>query len=219
MFKGIVFDLDGTLVNTLDDLKNAINNALKTLNYPFSYSLEETKKLIGSGTKNLCRRAIASLSLGEEKVEELFCEFTKQYNEHQLDNARLYDGVLDTLRLLKEKNIKVAVLSNKVHHNTKEILSCLCKNFDFDYVLGQVSYFPLKPDPTSLNYIISKLGLNKEEILYVGDSDTDMKTGRNAKVKICAVTYGFREKEELETYSPDYMIDNFSELIYIVVNR
>lgn len=216
MYRAVVFDLDGTLVYTLEDLKNAINSALKNLGYSFCYSLEDTKRLIGSGTKNLCRRAIDSLNPSEEEVEILFREFTKEYNMHQLDNASLYEGVMDVLIELKKRGIKVAILSNKVDKNTKEIISHLCKNFTFDYILGQTSIYPLKPDPTSLFKVIEEIKVKKEEVLYVGDSDTDMKTGKNARVDVCAVTYGFREKEVLETYKPRYMIDSIKEILKII---
>lgn len=216
MYKAVIFDLDGTLVYTLEDLKNSINSALKNLNYPFSYSLEETKRLIGSGTKNLCRRAISSLNPQDEEVEILFKEFTREYNEHQLDNASLYDGVMDVLIELRKKGIKLAILSNKVDKNTKEIISHLCKDFTFDFILGQTTIYPLKPDPTSLFKVIEELKVENDEVLYVGDSDTDMKTGNNAHVDVCAVTYGFREKEVLESYDPKYMIDSIKEILKIV---
>lgn len=216
MYKAVIFDLDGTLVYTLEDLKNSINSALKKLNYPFSYSLEETKRLIGSGTKNLCRRAISSLNPQDEEVEILFKEFTREYNEHQLDNASLYDGVMDVLIELRKKGIKLAILSNKVDKNTKEIISHLCKDFTFDFILGQTTIYPLKPDPTSLFKVIEELKVENDEVLYVGDSDTDMKTGNNAHVDVCAVTYGFREKEVLESYNPKYMIDSIKEILKIV---
>ena len=216
MYKAVIFDLDGTLVYTLEDLKNSINLALKNLNYHFSYSLEETKRLIGSGTKNLCRRAISSLNPQDEEVEILFKEFTREYNEHQLDNASLYDGVMDVLIELRKKGIKLAILSNKVDKNTKEIISHLCKGFSFDFILGQTTIYPLKPDPTSLFKVIEELKVENDEVLYVGDSDTDMKTGNNAHVDVCAVTYGFREKEVLESYNPKYMIDSIKEILKIV---
>ena len=216
MYKAVIFDLDGTLVYTLEDLKNSINSALKKLNYPFSYSLEETKRLIGSGTKNLCRRAISFLNPQDEEVEILFKEFTREYNEHQLDNASLYDGVMDVLIELRKKGIKLAILSNKVDKNTKEIISHLCKDFTFDFILGQTTIYPLKPDPTSLFKVIEELKVENDEVLYVGDSDTDMKTGNNAHVDVCAVTYGFREKEVLESYNPKYMIDSIKEILKIV---
>ena len=216
MIKLVIFDLDGTLVNTLEDLKNAINIALKNKNYPFKYTLEETKGLIGCGTKVLCKRAISSLNPSEDMWKDLFLEFSKQYNLHQLDNARPYEGVNETINALHKLGIKCAVLSNKVDANSKMIINTLFKENTFDYVLGQLENMPLKPNPCGLNKVIDYFKLNKDEVLYVGDSDTDMETARNGEVKVCAVTYGYREKSLLESYNPDFMINSIYELIKIV---
>jgi phosphoglycolate phosphatase len=215
-YKAVIFDLDGTLVNTIDDLSQAINIALKNKGYPFSYDNEGTKKLIGQGTKVLCQRAIAPLNPTEEMWKDLFVEFSKQYNIHELDHAHLYEGVLDTVNELKSLGLKVAVLSNKVDHNSKDIISHLCPEGTFDIVQGQLDNVPLKPDPTSLFNLMKRLGVNKDEVLYVGDSDTDMKTSKNAGVDEVAVTYGFRDKAILEEFKPKFMINNLKDLIKII---
>ena len=112
--------------------------------------------------------------------------------------------------------MKTAILSNKKEENTREIVAHLCKENTFDQIVGKREEFPLKPDPTSLNYLIALLGVDKDEVLYVGDSDTDMKTADNLSLRKVAVTYGYRDKEILEQYKPDYMIDDFREIQTIV---
>jgi len=216
MVKAVVFDLDGTTVNTLDDLMQAINLALEIKGYPFHYDLDGTKKLIGEGTKTLCKRAIASLNPSEEQWKDLFKEFTKQYNIHQLDHAHLYNGVLDAINEIKKQGIKVCTLSNKVDKNVKEIVEKLFPKNTFDYVLGQLEDMPLKPDPTGLYRVLNEIGVNKEKILYVGDSDTDMKTGKNADVTTVAVTWGFRDRDVLESFNPKYIINNPKELLELI---
>lgn len=216
MIKACIFDLDGTIVDTLVDLSRAINFALKEKGYDISYSLEETKSLIGQGTKVLCKRALKPFNVTVEDELDLFKEFSNQYNIHQLDNAKLFKGVKETLTKIKLDGIKIAILSNKVDKNSKKIIYSLVGEDFFDIVQGQLENVPLKPDPTSLLNLIDRLGVKKEEILYVGDSDTDMKVGKNANVKTIAVTYGYREKELLKSFEPDFMIDKIEDLIKII---
>ena len=216
MYKAVIFDLDGTLVYTLEDLKNAINLALEIKGYPYQYNLEETKGLIGSGTKVLCQRAIKKDSVTEDEWMDLFLEFSRQYKIHQLDNVALYDGILDLIKQLKDDGYKIAVLSNKVDKNTKDIISYLFKDNPFDYILGQLENMPLKPDPEGLYRVLKELDLKEDEILYIGDSDTDMKTGINARVDVCAVTWGFRNRDILASYNPKYLINSPKELCKIL---
>ena len=182
MYKYVIFDLDGTLIDTLDDLKKGINFALKELGYNISYTKEETKFLIGEGTRNLCARAIKNIPHTEEDEETLFKEFTRLYKLHQLDDTRPFFHVEELLKLLKENNIKTAVLSNKVEQNVVDILTYLKLDSYFEIIRGQRNDIPLKPNPSSLNNLILDLAASKEEVLYVGDSDVDMVVSRNAEI-------------------------------------
>lgn len=219
MIKAVIFDLDGTLIDTLQDLSNSINLAMKNRGYDISYNKEETKNLIGSGTKVLCKRALSKYSASDEDIEEVYKEFSKQYRLHQLDNTKPYNGVKEGLLALKRLGCKIAVLSNKVEENTKYIINSLLGESLFDIVRGQRINVPLKPDPTSLNDIIEELFVKKEEVLYVGDSDTDMKTADNLGVKKVAVTWGFRDISLLLQYKPDYVLKQFSDIVEIVKNK
>ncbi len=216
MYKYVIFDLDGTLIDTLDDLKKGINFALKELGYNISYTKEETKLLIGEGTRNLCIRAIKNIPHTEEDEEILFKEFTRQYKLHQLDDTRPFYHVEELLKLLKESNIKVAVLSNKVEQNVVDILSYLKLDSYFEIIRGQRKDIPLKPNPSSLNNLILDLGAKKEDVLYVGDSDVDMIVSRNASVDVVAVTYGYRDIELLKKYHPNYIISDPLEIYNLV---
>ncbi len=216
MYKYVIFDLDGTLIDTLDDLKKGINFALKELGYNISYTKEETKLLIGEGTRNLCIRAIKNIPHTEEDEEILFKEFTRQYKLHQLDDTRPFYHVEELLKLLKESNIKVAVLSNKVEQNVVDILSYLKLDSYFEIIRGQRKDIPLKPNPSSLNNLILDLGAKKEDVLYVGDSDVDMIVSHNASVDVVAVTYGYRDIELLKKYHPNYIISDPLEIYNLV---
>ncbi len=216
MYKYVIFDLDGTLIDTLDDLKKGINFALKELGYNISYTKEETKYLIGEGTRNLCARAIKNIPHTEEDEEILFKEFSRLYKLHQLDDTRPFVHVEELLKLLKENNIKAAVLSNKVEQNVIDILSHLKLDSYFEIIRGQRKDIPLKPNPSSLNNLISDLGASKEEVLYVGDSDVDMIVSHNAEVNVAAVTYGYRDIELLKKYNPNYIISDPLEIYNIV---
>lgn len=216
MIKAIIFDFDGTLVNTLYDLQDSINEALVLNGYQKQYTYEETMYLIGSGTRVLCKRALDYIEHTIKDEEKLFSDFSVCYQENQLNKTRPYDGVINTLIKIKNKGVKLAILSNKVHDNTLLIANHLFDKDLFDIIVGQKKNIPLKPDPTSLKLLIEELQVNKEDVLYVGDSDTDMKTANNFNVKKVAVTYGYRPREELEKYHPEYIVDDFSEIIKLI---
>ncbi len=219
MYKAVIFDLDGTLLDTLPDLQNSINEALKKNSYDISYTYEETKWLIGSGTKVLCKRAVAKFNPYEEEIEKLFKDFTSIYKTKQFDETKLYKNVKNALFSLKREGIKVCVLSNKVETNVIDILNFYLPDFKFDYVVGQRINVPIKPDPISLNNLIEELNLSATEVLYVGDSDVDMIVASNANVDCVGVTYGYRPREILEKYKPKYFIDDILEILQIVKNK
>ena len=216
MIKLMIFDFDGTLVNTIYDLGDSINEALKINGWNKEYSYVETKVLIGSGIRVLCTRALNYIEHTIEDEEKLFKDFQICYKKNQLNKTKPYEGVVDTLHKLKEQGIKIAILSNKRNENTNAITNHVFEPNLFDEVVGQLPDVPLKPNPTSVLSMIDRFGVKKEEVLYIGDSDTDMKTADNASLTKVAVTYGYRDKEVLETYKPDYMIDSFDELLDIV---
>ena len=216
MIKAAIFDFDGTIANTLFDLQDSINEALKMNGFSREYTFEETKYLVGSGIRILCTRALNYKEHTLEQEEQVFSDFKKCYEKNQFNKTKPYPHVVETLLKLKEKGIKLAILSNKKQSNTEEITDYIFPKDLFTKVIGQQEGVPIKPDPTSLNRLISTLGVSKDEVLYVGDSDSDMMVANNAKVKKVGVTYGYRKKEEIEKYHPDYFIDDFEEIIQVI---
>lgn len=219
MYKAVIFDLDGTLLDTLPDLKNSINEALRNKGYDVSYSYEETKWLIGSGIKKLCERAIKKYNPSLDEVEGLFEEFSRIYKRKQLDETHPFNYVNDGVFSIKQMGCKVCVLSNKVEENVREILINYFPNFNFDLIVGQRKNVPIKPDPTSLLNMISELNIPKNEILYVGDSDVDMIVADKCGIDKCAVTYGYRPIEMLRQYNPNYIVSDFREILEILKNK
>lgn len=215
MIKGVIFDLDGTLLNTLEDLKNAVNYALKKKNKP-SIDLKTTKSYIGNGIRRL-----VTLSLNETNdniINEALVDFKYYYANHILDNTKCYDNVIETLNYLKDNNIKIAIVSNKYQQG----LSKLCNHFFKEYsdiFIGDDGITPLKPNVDMVNNALNKLNLSNNQCLYVGDSTVDILTAKNAKIKNVCVTYGYQDKDVLKTYDNDYFIDDIKEIINIITKE
>ena len=213
MLKLLIFDLDGTLVETAQDIANAINHAVK----PFGgkkYSVEEVKMLVGSGIANLLEGLIADLKDGgsPESKELVTKRFTDFYAEHLMDNSHLYPHVKDTL--LKLKSHKLTVLTNKREKYSKLILNKLDLLEDFDLVWGSDSVREKKPSPIAIFDMIEKFGVTKDETAIIGDSNFDVEAGKAAGIKVVGVTYGFRPRSYLE--GSDHIIDSFDELLNII---
>ncbi len=216
MFKVVIFDLDGTLLNTLDDLANACNYALNKFSFP-THNVEEYKKFIGNGIYKLVERAVPNNKKDKETVEKVLETFSDYYNEHMIDMTKPYDGIVDILDELRAKGIKLAVVSNKKHEFTIEIVK---KYFGdrFDIVFGHRENYKEKPDPTSVLEVIEKLNILKSECIYIGDSNVDILTAKNAGVKSVGVSWGFRGREELANEGANYLADNNIELLNIILN-
>ena len=217
--KTIIFDLDGTILNTLVDLKNAVNHGLKTRNLP-EKDLEFVRTAIGNGTQVLIKRCCPE-DISEEERAIVFATFKNYYLEHYADNTRPYEGIVDMLKKLKGQ-VKLGVVSNKDHDLVIKLIN---KEFPglFDIVEG--SYFdkPKKPNPYLIDKIIKENNLNKKDCLYVGDTNIDKESATNAGLDYLLVNYGYRTKEELEKMCPtDTSISSVNELynsILLWVNK
>lgn len=218
-YKAIIFDLDGTLLDTLEDLRNSVNEALKINGYDVSYTYDEAKWLIGNGTRRLCELSIEKFNPTKEQNQKVFEDFTSIYRRRQLENTIPYPNVNTLLFSIKQEGLKVCVLSNKTEENVKEILDYIFPNYQFDIVVGQRKDVPKKPDPTCLNNMILELNFNKNEILYVGDSDVDMIVADKVGVDKVAVTYGYRPIEILKKYNPKYIVSDILEILQIIKNK
>lgn len=217
MVKTVIFDLDGTLLNTLEDLANACNYALRKCNFKV-HPVKDYVRFIGSGRYILIQRILPQEYRNNrevvKKVLELFDEY---YTKHMLDMTTPYKGILELINEMKNKNIKLAVVSNKPH----EFIESIVKKYfgdSFDIAYGQRLNHPVKPDPKTVYEVIQYLNATKEECLYVGDSDVDMHTAQNAGVKSVGVAWGFRGSDELKKAGADFIINSPEELLKIIDN-
>ena len=214
--KTIIFDLDGTILNTLEDLKNAVNYGLKSRNLP-EKDLEFVRLAIGNGTKVLIQKCTPCDICGNER-DIVFNNFRDYYFKHFTDNTRPYPGIVNMLKKLKEnKQIKLAVVSNKDHDLTTQLIDKEFPNI-FDIVQGSFLDKPRKPDPYLINKILNENNINKEDCLYVGDTNIDKESATNAGIKYLLVNYGYRTKEELEKMCPgDTTINTVEDLYNFIV--
>ena len=216
MIKLVIFDLDGTLIDTMEDIANACNYALEKCGYPVR-RLDEYNMLVGRGIDNLFRGALPEGHKTESMVRQMREWFVPYYNEHKCDFTKPYDGILETLESLSEAGLRFAVASNKYQEGTEELVKKFFGKYDFVKVLGQRDGKPIKPDPEIVYEIMGGApDVTIDEVLYCGDSDVDMQTGLGAKVKTVGVTWGFRTREELEAYNPHALIDTPQELIPVI---
>ncbi len=214
----IIFDLDGTLINTIADLGLACNHALSSAGYP-THDLAEYPHLVGNGVNKLIERALPreAKQTGKqtwENVQRLRKDFIPYYNAHNCDHTVPYEGMGDVLAILKKAGMRLAVASNKYQEATQKIVEHYFPN-TFDVVFGEREGVPRKPDPQVV-YDISAL-LPDEKTMYIGDSMVDIETARNAGVPIIACSWGFADRGVLLAARPDYLIDRPEE-IYKCVN-
>ena len=206
-YKLAIFDMDGTILSTLDDLANGVDYALSENGLP-ARSKQETRAALGRGVRFLIEQSVpAGLSDAEiSKVEE---DFLKYYKVHSMDNTRPYDGIVELIKEVRASGIKTAVVSNKIDSAVKE----LCANFfegAFDVAYGERIGIPRKPDP--INAIIDEFGLSKDEVVYIGDSEVDLLTANNAGINHIIVTWGFRDRNFLVQNGAKTLVENMDEL-------
>lgn len=213
-FKGIIFDLDGTLVDSLHDISDAMNTVLKNLNYP-THTYETYQYFIGSGLRNLVSKALPATNNSDEQIELCFECMINEYREMCTVKTKPYEGIIELLENLISENIKMAVFSNKADELTKKIASEIFPNH-FDTAVGLSTEALKKPNPFEAIEISKRWNLKPEEILFVGDSDIDMQTAVNANMFPVGVSWGYRTKEELKTSCAKVVINNASELIEIL---
>lgn len=215
MYKGIIFDLDGTLLNTLGDLTNAVNHVCVKFGFE-THSVDEVRSFVGSGIRNLISRVVPN-GFENEIFEDAMKEFEKFYAENVCVETYPYEDVLNTLKSLKEKNIKMCIVSNKRQSLINKLYEKFFVNLiEFAYGEDEANGIIKKPNPMMIDLSLSRLGLDKEEVLYVGDSNVDKKTADNSSLDCCLVTYGFRSKEELSSLNSKYLFDSIKELLNIL---
>ena len=189
-----IFDLDGTILDTLEDLADAVNHALKVHDLPV-HTLDEVRSYIGNGIRNLIDRSVPE-NTPADVVQSVFAEFRSHYAAHCADKTRPYPGVLEMLDTIRAAGIKTAVLSNKADFAVQE----LCRNYfgeRIDYAAGEKEGIPKKPAPDSVYILLNAMGFTAEDTVYIGDSEVDVHTARNAGLKCLMVNWGFRTNVQL----------------------
>lgn len=208
--KLIVFDLDGTILDTVADLADAVIYALEKHGFP-PRSYQEVMSFVGNGVVKLIERALPDGHKDPETVEKVYLDFNARYSSHYADKTKPYDGIPELLSKLKADGYKLAVLSNKPDKFTKELINGFFPNV-FDIIRGSVDGVPRKPDPTAELNILNDLGVTAGECLHIGDSDTDVLTAHNAGIKCVGCTWGYRPKETLLEYGADFIVETVDEL-------
>ncbi|MDO4203295.1 MAG: HAD-IIIA family hydrolase [Selenomonadaceae bacterium] len=211
--KLIVFDLDGTLINSLPDISAAANKMLAVYGRP-AHSVEEYKYFVGNGSKKLVERILPDFS--PEQQDEALDIYKDIYQNNLVVNTASYPGISDLLKALKAEGIKIAVCTNKHFSAVHEILGKVFPDIEFDAVAGERAGIPKKPDPANVKNIMSELGLDKAHTVYVGDSDVDMETGCRAGVMTIGVLWGYRPLENMIQNGGRIFISNPMSLLEIV---
>ncbi len=206
-YQAIIFDLDGTLINSLEDIADAMNYALATFGFP-THNHDAYRYFVGNGLMNMVRASVPESVLENSQMVQLCFEtMMDKYQQCLVRKTCLYPGMKELLDVLASKGLKLAVLSNKADELTQRICSALLKNWEFDVIMGATDEFPRKPNPDSALFISKKLNVPSENILYVGDTGVDMKTANAAGMFPVGVTWGFRTREELLEAGAKLIID------------
>lgn len=219
MIKTIIFDLDGTLINSLADLAEATNNALRISSFPI-HKIENFKYIIGNGVIQQIRRSVPSEYKDDmQTVNKIINEFQNQYKLCWHNKSQPYDGIKQLLLNLNNSGYKQAVASNKPDFFTKKIVSHFFGNETFECVQGNTDTIPKKPDPTIAIQIMKNLGVNPSECVFVGDTYVDMETAHNAGIFSIGCLWGFRTRQELENAGADLIVNTPDEIFQYIISQ
>lgn len=216
MKKLVIFDLDGTLLNSIADLGTAANYALEQCGYP-THPISAYPRFVGSGVTKLLERVLPESSRTAERVEALRTYFKEYYGEHMADFTEPYPGIPDLLHQLNSRGIAVAVASNKYQAAVEKLMKHFFPTVEWAAVEGQKEGVPVKPDPSIVFEILGKCPTPKADVLYVGDSGIDMETARRACVESAGVTWGFRPVSELTEYQADHIVESTNQLLRLAL--
>ena len=212
-YKAVIFDLDGTLLNTLEDLTDAVNHVMRQFNYP-EHTIEEIRSFVGNGIKLLIER---SLPDGKDNPEfdKIFSEFKLYYTSHCQIKTRPYDGIMELIAALKEQGYKLAIVSNKNQSAVTELNNIYFSDY-ISTAIGEKEGVRKKPAPDTVIKALSELCISSDDAVYVGDSDVDRETAENSNMDCISVTWGFRDRKLLESLNPYAIIDKPAELLNYV---
>ena len=206
----VIFDLDGTLLNTIADLGNAANHTLAELGLP-QHTLDEYTLMVGNGMRKLIMRALPDDKAADDDfVDSTLTRFLEYYAQHIDVYTQPYPGIPELINALSTEGYKLAVASNKIQAGAEKLIAKFFPGIDFVAVMGNSPDYPLKPDAALVEYIIKKAGTDRDHTVMVGDSGTDIQTARNAGIPIIAVSWGFRPRHELT--SANFIVDDAASL-------
>lgn len=216
MKKLVIFDLDGTLLDTIADLAKASNYALTQLGFP-THDMKDYHIMVGNGINRLLQLALPEAERTDANLQAMRSYFVPYYNLHNADESAPYPGILSLLTTFQGRGIIMGVASNKYQAATEKLVAHYFPTIRFVKVLGQRDGIPPKPDAEIVDEIVSAAGVAKEEVLYVGDSGVDMQTALNGGVTACGVTWGFRPRTDLEQFNPRYIVDRVEDIRGLVL--
>ena len=209
-YKLAIFDLDGTLLDTLDDLADSVNYIMNQFGYP-ERSLAEVRRFVGNGIRKLLERS-APEGISSEEIDRIFEQFKVYYGEHCADKTKPYKGIMELLQQLKQQGIKLAVVSNKADYAVK----ALCEQYFpgyFDEAVGERTGIARKPAPDTVNEVLKNLQADKSQAVYIGDSEVDVQTAQNAELDCIAVDWGFRDAEVLKNAGAEVIVSTPEEIL------
>lgn len=209
-----IFDMDGTILNTIEDLADSLNASLKHFGCP-ERSLSEVKAFVGNGIRLLIERGVPT-GMDVERIDEVHRYFLEYYKIHCMDKTRPYEGILDMLRRLRQEGCKTAVVSNKADSAVK-VLADKYFNGMFDIAVGERSGILKKPSPDSVNDILGRLGIDRHRSVYIGDSEVDIETANNACMDSIIVEWGFREAEFLREQGAAVLVHAPEEILKLIL--
>jgi len=212
-FRAVLFDLDGTLADTLNDLANATNWALAQVGCP-PHPVDSYRYRVGDGARELCARALPANK--QELTDQVLRLMGRRYDEHCFDLTKLYPGIPEMVSALAERQFKLAVLSNKPDKFTKRMIAYYFNPSPFAVVRGQLPNVPLKPDPTAAAQIAQELAIAPSRWLYLGDTNTDMRTARGAGMHPVGVLWGFRDRDELLQSGAEHIVAKPQEVLTLL---
>lgn len=215
MIRGVFFDLDGTLVDSLADIAAAMNRALAQWGLP-GFSVEDYRYKVGNGSLMLSRRCLPEDRRGE--AEALRQDYSREYLAACCVRTKPYEGIVPMLETLRARGLKLAVITNKPQEQAEQVMRLLPETL-WDGLFGQQSRFPVKPEPDIFRFAAGQLGLAPEEVLYCGDSDVDIRFAHNAGAKGLGCVWGFRGREELAAAGADFLADSPARLAEIALEQ
>lgn len=216
MYKACIFDLDGTLTDTLESLAFSVNETMKEIGMP-QITEDQCRQFVGNGAKVLIEKTLRAA--GDENLdrfEEAFEVYGRIFDDNCTYKVKPYDGIREMLHQMKERGMKLGVLSNKPDRQAVHVVSEIFGTDTFDIVQGQKEGIPRKPDPAAALSIAGQFGISPKEAIYIGDSEVDAATGKAAGMDTILVSWGFRPKEELREAAPEWIVDRAEEIMAII---